>query len=463
MDAPDSSHLSELIALLPPGAVRTDAETMLEFGRDWTRLHEPRPLAIAFPASTEQTAAVVRWARAHKVALVPSGGRTGLSGGAVAHNGQLVVSMVRMNRVIGVSPADRVFRGQAGVTIKTVQDEAKRYGLMYPIDFAPTDTMQLGGTIATNAGGVHVLRYGMTRDWVAGLTAVIGSGEVLDLSVAVRKNNVGYDLKQLLIGSEGTLGIITEASVRLAAPPSETSLALLAVHTADDLLACAEQARRYGSAVLALEFWDNAGMTLSLGYLKRPPPSPVGGDSRWYLLGEFEGRDVARLWSLACQADRCCASALVEADEERAKALWQIRLKIGSSVAPYTPYKNDISVPVSALPAFLPALADVLGKDRAGERLVVWGHLGDGNLHINCLKPDAMPLPDFAAASRRVDDHVYDLVTRCGGSISAEHGIGLMKKHALSLMRSPPELAALRGIKSVFDPDGIMNPGKIFD
>lgn len=462
----EKMKIEALAACLPGGAVRTDAESLAKYGRDWVRLREPRPAAVVFPADTEETVRVVQWARKYKVPLVPSGGRTGLCGGALADAGQVVLSAERMNKILGVSPIDRTLTAQAGVTIGAVQEEAKRVGLKYPIDFAPIDTMQLGGNIATNAGGVHVVRYGMTRNWVAGLTIVTGTAEVLDLSLAVLKNNTGYDLKQLFIGSEGTLGIITEATVRLAVPPAASSVALLCVPDLASVSRCGDESRRHGE-LLALEFWDDAGMELALDHLKRGRSVER---SAWYVLGEFEGAGTATAWAQACIERRLARGSVVAAPEgmpagarPAPRDLWEIRLSIGTAVAPFTPYKNDISIPVTAMPSFLPALTDMLRQRRIEARLVVWGHLADGNLHVNCLKPETLPAAEFEQVCRSVDEGVYALVASHGGSISAEHGIGLLKKHALHHSRSAVEIEAMRGIKRLFDPDQIMNPGKIFD
>ncbi|MFN4243989.1 MAG: FAD-binding oxidoreductase [Tepidisphaerales bacterium] len=454
--------------LLPAGAVRRDPATLAEYGRDWVRLREPSPSAVVFPSSTDEVVAVLSWARRHRVAVVPSGGRTGLSGGALAERGELVLSLQRMNRVLEVNRTDRLLTAQAGASIRAVQDAAADAGLYYPIDFAPVDTMQLGGNIATNAGGVHVYRYGMTRAWVAGLEVVCpsaadGGAEVLDLTRAVLKDNTGYDLKQLFIGSEGTLGVITRATVRLTDPPGETTVALLAlddtgrlVPVAMEGLACAGSGR---GRVLAMEFWDAAGMELSLALLKRP--APAGASGRWYVLGEFEG-DVAGAWAEAA-ARRHGARVVLRCDGRTAAGdggVWAVRLNIGTAVAPFTPYKNDVSVPLSRLEAFLPELQQRLGHR---QRMVVWGHLLDGNLHVNCLKPPDVSPRDFAETCKALDDDLYALVAAMGGSISAEHGIGVLKKHALHFARSAAEVAAMRQIKRAFDPDGILNPGKIFD
>lgn len=470
-----SDPLGELAALLPCGAVRTDPQSLASYGRDWVRLREPNASAVAFPSSTEDVVRIVGWARRHKTALVPSGGRTGLSGGALAERGEVVVSMERMNRLIEVSREDALLTAEAGATILSIQRAAKDLGLYYPIDFAPSDTMQLGGNIATNAGGVHVIRYGMTRAWVAGLEVVCANGlgesaQVLDLSRSVLKNNTGYDLKQLFIGSEGTLGLITRATVRLAKPPRPTTVGLLAVQRTTDLIPVALEAYRHGE-VLALEFWDEAGMALATRHLREKSPAVAGRwpapvtaartDVRWYVLAEIEhrGDGGATGWAAACDGHGW-GHPLAVLPGDQAEPLWAIRLSIGTAVAPFTPYKNDISVPLSRLSRFLPELQARLGHR---QRMVVWGHLLDGNLHVNCLKPDGMSPAAFAEDCKRLDDDLYGLVADHGGSISAEHGIGLLKKHALHFSRSEAEVSAMRAIKRTFDPDGILNPGKVFD
>lgn len=371
-----------------------------------------------------------------------------------------------MNKILAVSTADRLITAEAGVTIKTIQDAAQAHRLLYPIDFAPADTMQLGGTIATNAGGVNVCRYGMTRNVVAGLVAVTGTGAILDLSLSVMKNNTGYDLKQLFIGSEGTLGIITEATVRLVPRPAVTSTALLCVPSTAELPLIAQESHRHG-VVQAMEFWDDNGMELAVNHLKRTRPAV---SSPWYVLGEFEGNNGASDWARACM-DSGFATSTVLADppsmprnvRASARDLWDIRLNIGAAVAPFIPYKNDICVPVSSLGSFLAALPRVLTEIRHGQKLVIWGHLCDGNLHINCLKPPNQTIEQFASDSQHADETIYALVRAHGGSISAEHGIGLLKKHALHFSRSEAEVDAMRAIKAIFDPDNLMNPGKIFD
>jgi len=459
-----SSCFAELAGLLPEGAVRTDAEALATYGRDWVRLRQPNPVAVAFPDTTAQTLGIVRWARRNRMAIVPSGGRTGLSGGALADNGQLVVSCERMDKILGTSRENALITAQSGVTIKRIQDAAKSVGLYYPIDFAPAATMHVGGTIATNAGGVHVVRYGMTRQWVAGLEVVVAMGgqgaEVLDLSLSVPKNNTGYDLKQLFIGSEGTLGIITSATLRLAIPPASPSLALVCVDDTERLVAVGTQARNHGT-VTAVEFWDDAGMRLATAHLGIRAPVPP---ARWYVLAELDGPPAASAaWIAACQSAGLARNGILRPATGEVSDVWAIRLAIGTAVAPFTPYKNDVSVPISALPAFLRELQTALPSRPNPGEMVVWGHLLDGNLHVNCLKPPGTSPADFALACQHLDHGLYSLVAAHRGSISAEHGVGLLKKHALHFSRTPGEIEAMRQIKGVFDPDNIMNPGKIFD
>ena len=247
-------NLDTLRDALPGLRLLTDANDLAHYGRDWTRRWTPAPFAIALPASVDEVVGIVRWAREARVALVPSGGRTGLSGGAVAANGELVVSLERMNRVIGFDPVDRLLHVQAGITLQAAQDAARDHGLQYPVDFAARGSCTIGGNINTNAGGIRVLRYGNTREWIAGLTVVTGAGEVLRLNNGLVKNSSGYDLRQLFIGSEGTLGIVVEAMLTLTAPPPPTQVMLLAMPDFDAVLA-AFAALRAGLRLEAFEFF----------------------------------------------------------------------------------------------------------------------------------------------------------------------------------------------------------------
>ena len=459
---PDA-RLDALRAALPGLRLLTDPADLEHYGRDWTRRWTPAPLAIALPGSVEEVQGVVRWANAAKVAVVPSGGRTGLSGGAVAANGELVVSLERMNKVLDFDPVDRTLTVQAGLPLQLAQEAARAHGLQYPVDFAARGSATIGGTIATNAGGIRVVRYGNTREWIAGLKLVTGAGELLDLGRALVKNSSGYDLRHLAIAAEGTLGIVVEATLRLTDPPPPTNVMLLALPSFEALMQVFA-AFRARLPLQAFEFFTDVALRHVLAHGAQ---APFDDAHPFYVVTEFGADQASEAEALAafeqCVEQGLASDGVIASSQAQAAQLWRLREGITESLARYVPYKNDVAVRISAMPAFL-AQAQALLESEYPQFEVVWfGHIGDGNLHINILKPDAMAQAHFVADCERVTKLLAELLQRHGGSISAEHGIGLVKKPYLWSTRSPAEIAAMRGIKAVLDPNGIMNPGKLFD
>lgn len=457
-------RLEGLLTHAPGLRLATDPSDLEHYGRDWTRRWTPAPLAIAFPGSVEQAQSVVRWANETGVAIVPSGGRTGLSGGAVAANGELVLSLERMQRVLDFDPVDRTMTVQAGIALEAVHNAAREHGLAYPVDFAARGSASIGGTIATNAGGIRVIRYGNTREWIGGLKVITGSGELLDLNRGLIKNSSGYDLRHLFIGSEGTLGIVVEATLRLTDPPSPTNVMLLALPSFDVLMQVFSIFRQ--RLVLdAFEFFTDVALRHVLSHGAQAPfdqPHP------YYVVTEFAVGDEAREAAALAAFEQCLEQGLVSdgvisQSDTQAAQLWQLREGITESLAPWRPYKNDISVRLSAMPGFL-AETQALLQDQYPLFEVVWfGHIGDGNLHINVLKPADLDEAVFVQQCGDVTRLLADALARHGGSISAEHGIGLVKKPYLLGTRSRAEIAAMQGIRRALDPNGIMNPGKVFD
>ncbi|HEX7339197.1 MAG TPA: FAD-binding oxidoreductase [Rhodanobacteraceae bacterium] len=456
--------LAELAGLLSSERVLTDAADLEHYGRDWTRWWTPAPVAVALPETVAEVQAVVAWAIRHRVAIVPSGGRTGLSGGAVATNGELVVSFARMHRILGFDALDRTLTVEAGVVTETVQNAAHEHGLMYPVDFGSRGSSCIGGNIATNAGGIRVIRYGMTRAWVAGLKVVTGTGELLDLNRGLIKNATGYDLRHLMIGSEGTLGLVVEATLRLTDPPHNPQVMLLAV---PELAAVMQllQLMRGKLSLLAFEFFTAEALAhvVAAGAQK-----PFAEASPYYVLIEYENlsadTEEAALGAFEqAMTGGLLSDGVMAQSEQQARELWRLREGITESIAKYTPYKNDVSVRVARVPDFLTDMNRLFAREYPDFEIVWFGHIGDGNLHISVLKPDVMAAKDFEAACKRVTGHLCDVLEKHGGSISAEHGVGLLKKPYLSRVKSAAEIALMRGIKQVLDPHGIMNPGKLFD
>ncbi|AKS42061.1 FAD-binding oxidoreductase [Wenzhouxiangella marina] len=442
----------------------SDEQSLSHYGRDWTRFWPARPSKVVFPETVDEVVELVRQARADGQALVPSGGRTGLSGGAVAAHGEVVVSMERMRKLIEVDEFEPSICVQAGMTVGAVQTAAAEHGLFYPVDWAAAASSQVGGSIATNAGGIRVLRYGMTREWVRGLKVVTGTGELLELNRGLIKNNTGMDLRQLMIGSEGTLGIIVEATLGLLPTPPEASVLLLGFSGLDALMPALAELRQ-GLSLSAFEFFDRRCIDHVEAALGRG--FPLDADAcPYYAVVEFEdpGQQnqeaaLARFEALM-EAGHVLDGTLSQSGAQ-AEELWAWREAISESIAPRTPYKNDLSVRISRVPAFLEAL-DALVRERYPDFEVLWfGHIGDGNLHMNVLRPEDWSTEDFHAAGRELSPAVFELVQRYEGSVSAEHGVGLLKRDDLHWSRSETEIELMRAIKRQFDPDGILNPGKV--
>ncbi|MBA1201590.1 FAD-binding oxidoreductase [Pseudomonas capeferrum] len=456
--------LDELVTLVDPGKLLTDPASLDAYGKDWTRQFPPAPLAIVFPKSAEQLQAIVLWANRHRVALVPSGGRTGLSAGAVAANGEVVVSFDYMNRILDFNAFDRTVVCEPGVVTRQLQAFAEEHGLYYPVDFASSGSSQIGGNIGTNAGGIKVIRYGMTRNWVAGLKVVTGKGELLELNKNLIKNATGYDLRQLFIGAEGTLGFVVEATMRLDRTPRNLTAMVLGTPDFDSIMPVLH-AFQGKLDLTAFEFFSDKALAKVLA--RGDVPAPFATDCPFYALLEFEAvneevADTALATFEQCVEEGWVLDGVMSQSETQLRNLWKLREYISETISHWTPYKNDISVTVSKVPAFLREIDAIVGEHYPHFEVVWYGHIGDGNLHLNILKPDDLDKETFFATCAKVNQWVFQIVQRYDGSISAEHGVGMTKRDYLGYSRSPEEIACMKAIKAVFDPNGIMNPGKIF-
>ncbi|QRP64870.1 FAD-binding oxidoreductase [Rhodanobacter sp. FDAARGOS 1247] len=456
-------RLADLSCRLPELRLLTAAGDLEHYGRDWTRRWTPAPLAIALPATVDEVQAIVRWANEHAVAVVPSGGRTGLSGGAVAANGELVLSMERMNRVLDFNAVDRTLTVQGGMILQQVQEAAQGHGLLYPVDFAARGSCSIGGNIATNAGGIRVIRHGNTREWIAGLKVVTGGGDLLELNRGLVKNSSGYDFRQLLIGSEGTLGIVVEATLKLTDPPPPSQVMLLALPDMDALMEVFALFRAQLS-LQAFEFFTDQALRHVLAHGAQ---RAIDGDHPYYVVTEFDAADeTQREAALAVFGQALeqgwVSDGVIAQSEAQAAALWRLREGITESLAPRRPYKNDVSVRISAVPGFLCEMQALLANEYPGIEVIWFGHIGDGNLHINVLRPHDLDEPAFLARCEKVTRLLANTLHCHGGSISAEHGIGLVKRAYLESTRSAVEIVLMRGVRKVFDPRGILNPGKLF-
>ncbi|MFM2153123.1 MAG: hypothetical protein RL199_1558 [Pseudomonadota bacterium] len=446
----------------PVDLLTTEPGDLAEYGRDWTRVYAPAPSAVALPRSTDEVSRLMRLCSTHGVAVVPSGGRTGLAGGAMAANGELVVSLSRMRHMGTVDRLGGTVRVQAGAVTEDVHRHAAAEGLTWPVDFASKGSSQVGGNIATNAGGVRVIRWGLTRQWVLGLQVVLASGEVLELNGALEKNNTGTDLRQLFIGSEGTLGIVTEATLKLAPLPGPADVMLFAVEDLASVLRLFAAARRSGLVLNAFEFFTDK--CLARVQRHRKLAAPFEAPASHYVLVEVERAAatetfVAGLFEHALVLDGVQAQGMAQAAE-----LWSLREAISESLAATgRPHKNDIALPISELEDFCGAFERVFAERYPAWEICLFGHIGDGNLHINVMKPDELDVPTFLERTKEADADLFALVKAHHGSISAEHGIGLLKKPYLGYSRAPAELALLRTLKQALDPQGLLNPGKVLD
>jgi FAD/FMN-containing dehydrogenase len=457
--------IEKLHAIVGATHVKTDVDSLANWACDATRQYAPAATAIVFPGSTEEVQAIVKLANLEKIALVPSGGRTGLSAGAVAAYGEVVVSLDRMNQVLEFLPLDQMVRVQAGVLTGQLQQFAIDQGLYYPVNFASAGSSQIGGNIATNAGGIKVIRYGMTRAWVLGLTVVTGKGDILYLNKGMAKNATGYDLRHLFIGAEGTLGFITEAQIKLERQPRDLRVLVLGMPDFNSIMRvlAAFQARLDLSA---FEFFSELALqcVIAGGDVARP----FQDATPFYVLLEFEASSPA-VEEQAMQVFEACMEAgwvqngVMSQSETQARQLWRLREDISATIAKFTPYKNDISVLITHVPAFIADIDAIVQANYPDFDIVWFGHIGDGNVHLNILKPANLGKDEFLAKCQRVNRSVFETVQKYNGSISAEHGVGLIKKPYLGYTRSKEEIAYLQAIKQVFDPNNIINPGKIFD
>ena len=460
----DPVLIDELKTLVEPGKVLTDADSLTTYGKDWTKHYAPAPSAIVFPKSAEQVQAIVRWANDRKVALVPSGGRTGLSAAAVAANGEVVVSFDYMNQILSFDDMDRTVVCQPGVVTAQLQQFAEDKGLYYPVDFASAGSSQIGGNIGTNAGGIKVIRYGMTRNWVAGLKVVTGKGELLELNKDLIKNATGYDLRQLFIGAEGTLGFVVEATMRLERQPTNLTAMVLGTPDFESIMPVLH-AFQDKLDLTAFEFFSDKCLDKILG--RGDIPAPFETRTPFYALLEFEATTDERAEQALATFEHCVnegwvLDGVMSQSDQQLKNLWKLREYISETISHWTPYKNDISVTVSKVPAFLADIDAIVTSNYPDFEVLWYGHIGDGNLHLNILKPEALSKDEFFDKCGAVNKWVFETVEKYSGSISAEHGVGMTKRDYLTYSRSEAEIAYMKAIKAAFDPNGIMNPGKIF-
>ena len=410
------------------------------------------------PRSTEEVSAVLRLCHAHGQSVVPQGGRTGLVHGSDAQEDQLILSLERMNRIESIDPVQRVAVVEAGVILQALQEAALEQDLFFALDLGARGSATIGGNIATNAGGNRVIRYGMARELVLGVEAVLADGTVLSSLNRMIKNNAGYDLKQLFIGTEGSLGVVTRAVLRLHERPRTHDVALLAVDRFEQVTALLKAADRgLGGALSAFEvMWSDFYELVTTPPARGTPPLPHGHG--WYVLLEAQGADAARFEATLAAAleDGLVADAVVAASERARTAIWSLRDDVAQTSSHGRAQLFDVSLPVADMQAYVDTVRAGLRRRWPGVHVWTFGHLGDGNLHFG------VHVPGGGAAERLgVEEEIYRPLAAIGGSISAEHGIGEEKRRYLGISRSAPEITLMRALKNALDPDAILNPGKV--
>ena len=427
----------------------SDDDVRAPYETDWSRRWSGRAAAVVRPGTVEEVGAVLRACGEHGAAVVPQGGNTGLVGAGVPRGGEVVLSLSRFGELGEVDAASMQVSAGAGVTLAALQAHARAGGLDAGMDFAARDSATLGGLTACDAGGVRALRHGTARARIAGLEAVLADGRVVRRMSGLLKDNAGYDLPALLIGSEGTLGVITAVRWRLVARNDARALALIPLAALADAAPLLRAVRPLLPSLDACEFLTDDGLGLVLEHLG--VPAPVDPRAPAYVLLEAAAREDP-LPELAAALDAAGVDDAVIADDTASRErLWRLREAHTEAIsAAGVPHKLDVGVPLDALAPFCDAVREAMP---AGARTILFGHLGDGNVHVNVLGPDP--------ADESVDEAVLRLAAEHGGTISAEHGVGVAKARHLHLTRSPEEIAAMRAIKAALDPGGLLNPGAV--
>jgi len=467
---------------LPPGFL--EAIDRLLGGRGWSidperiRPHAAEPWGAARgrsplllrPATTAEVAALLQLCHAQRVPVVPQGGNTGLVGAGVPDaSGRLaILSLGRLNRIRDIDPLNDTITIEAGCVLETVQQAAAEVNRLFPLSLGAQGSCQIGGNLSSNAGGINVLRYGMARTLVLGLEVVLADGRIWDGLRALRKDNTGYDLKQLFIGAEGTLGVITAAVLRLLPRPRERQTAWLAVPSPQAAVALLGLVReRLGETVSSFELLAGGCVDLVLRNLPGAR-APLSRKAPWCVLAEVAwslesglGAELERVLEDGLGRGLILDGVIAKSEAER-RALWALRENPTEAMAREgLVLRHDIAVPVSRVPELIERGAGVLAAAVPGVRIMPFGHLGDGNIHYNLLQPEQMSADDFRARTGEVQRLVFDVVAGLGGSISAEHGIGRLKRAELAARKSPLELELMRALKTMLDPKGILNPGAV--
>jgi FAD/FMN-containing dehydrogenase len=469
--ASSAPAIAQLVSLLGEDCVRTDAGELAPLLVDHRGLYHGNAAALILPRSVEQVARALAFCDSHRIGVVPQGGNTGYCGGATPDESgnQVIVSLRRLNRIRKLDALNYSATVEAGCVLAEVQRAAAEAERLFPLSLGSEGTCQIGGNLATNAGGTSVLRYGMMRELVLGLEVVLPDGRILDSLSGLRKDNTGYDVKSLFLGAEGTLGIITAATLKLFPAIRSIATAFVAVASVQAAVELLSRLRNHsGDCISSFELIPRLAVDLTVQHI-RPVVDPLPGRHDWYVLCELtspraeEPLDTVLENVLAeSHTAGLVEDAAIAQSGREAESFWFVRENIpraqrldGASL------KHDVSVPVAALPQFVKQAAEWISGHVPEGRLIAYGHVGDGNLHFNLNQDPLVPAETFLARAEEVKRAIHDLVHEFGGSFSAEHGIGRLKVAELERYASPVELALMRSIKPAFDPNGIMNPGKV--
>ena len=469
-DGTHSALLTSLRKITGPAHILSTGD-LTAYEQDWRKRSRGKALAVARPGNTAEVAAIVKACVVGGVSIVAQGGNTGLVVGGIPDESgqQLVLSLQRMNAVRQIDPANMTVTADAGCILQNLQEAAEKAGFLFPLSLAAQGSCTIGGNLATNAGGTQVVRYGNARDLCLGLEVVTAEGEVWQDLSGLRKDNTGYSLRDLFIGSEGTLGIITAAVMKLSPLPAATTTALADCATLQDCVALLARARRgLGAALTGFELMNRFALELVARHFPALP-QPLPGAPWTVLLEQSDHEDLARarqriesLLGAALEAGEV-SDAVIAESLAQAAALWRLRESIPQAQAEEGGnIKHDISLPVSAMTEFVQRTDAALHAAAPGVRIVNFGHLGDGNLHYNVQAPAGQDSAAFVASHEHaINNLVYDAVQRLGGSFSAEHGIGVLKRDELAARKSPVALDLMRRIKAALDPQQRLNPGRV--
>ena len=460
-----SDALNRLAAVVGEAHAIRNAAEMDGYMREWRQIWTGRSPLVLRPGSTEEVSRILTIANETRTAIVPQGGNTGLCGGQIPTDAgnEVVLSLDRMTRILDVDPADNTITVEAGAVLKSVQDAADAVDRLFPLSLASEGSCRIGGNLSTNAGGLNVIAYGNTRDLCLGLEVVLADGRIWNGLKRLRKDNTGYDLRDLFIGAEGTLGIITAAVMKLVPKPKSRETAFIAVpspQAAVDLLSLAQDMS--GNRVVGFELIAEIALQFSIRHAG--VRHPLAEASPWYVLAELSdpvpGAMMA-IFEAAMARGLVTDAALAQSDAQR-HDFWTARELISESQKPEGgSIKHDVAVPVSKVPQFLVEADAAVSRLVPGARFVSFGHLGDGNIHYNISQPVGMDKARFLDMWNEMNDVVFEVVGRFNGSISAEHGIGRLKAHRMPDIKSPVELDMMRGLKRMLDPNSILNPGRV--